>query len=61
VPAGAKKERRIAVRGRTIWEQVEGGAAAGEPYRWVPKAQNGCATLIELRGSKGLFTVGAAP
>jgi hypothetical protein len=61
VPRGGKKERRIAIRGRTTDQEIEGGALAGKPYIWTPEAKHGCATLIEVRGSKGMFTVGAAP
>jgi hypothetical protein len=61
VPTGGKKERRIAIRGRTTDEEIEGGAIAGKPYTWTPQPKHDCATLIEVRGSKGMFTVGAAP
>jgi hypothetical protein len=61
VPGGAKKEQQIQIRAKARGKVADGKATATQHFVWAPDTGDDCATLIEVRGKKGLFIVGAAP
>jgi hypothetical protein len=54
---GGKKEKTLEIETRTEDMKLEGIATSGRSLLWIPPPRKRCATLIEVRSSKGLFTV----